>query len=114
LGRAGGTPARNYAAAIKEVYGVRPARIEVAHERGRQGMRVDDAVTVLARAPFTSEESVSCGIPGHDHPGQELVQETLEVDDDPLNFEFRGRCGFAANFDYQSESRVQPAHDLTT
>jgi hypothetical protein len=104
LGRAGGTPARNYTAAIKEVYGVGPARIEVIHERGRQGIRVDHVVTVVARAPFMSEASVSCGIPGHDHPGEELVHETLAVDDDPLTFEFRGRCGFAASFDYKSES----------
>jgi hypothetical protein len=100
LGGAGGTPARNYTAAIKEVYGVQPARIEVVHERGRQRIRVGEAVTVLARAPFISEASVSCGIPGHDHPGEELVQETLKVEDPPLSFEFRGRCGFAANFDY--------------
>jgi hypothetical protein len=102
LGRAGGTPARNYALAIKEVYGVRPARIEVVHERGRQAIRADDAVTVVARQPFLSEASVSCGIPGHDHPGEELVHEILKVDDDPLSFEFRGRCGFATSFDYYS------------
>jgi hypothetical protein len=42
---------------------------------------------------------VSCGIPGHEHPGEELVHETLKVDDDPLSFEFRGRFGFAASFD---------------
>jgi hypothetical protein len=46
------------------------------------------------------EASVSCGIPGHDHRGGELVHETLKVEDDPLSFEFRGRCGFAAHFDY--------------
>jgi hypothetical protein len=51
------------------------------------------------RAPFKSEASVSCGIPGHEHPGEELVHETLKVDDDPLSFEFRGRFGFAASFD---------------
>jgi hypothetical protein len=100
LGRSGGTPTRNYTRAIKEVYGVRPARIEVAHERGSQRIRVDDAVTVMARSPFASEESVSCGIPGHDQPGEELVHETLKVDDDPLSFEFSGRCGFATRFDY--------------
>jgi hypothetical protein len=102
LGHAGGTPARNYTTAIKEVYGVRPAHIEVVHDGGRQGIRVDDAVTMLARAPFLSQASVSCGIPGHDHPGEELVHETLKVEDDPLSFEFRGRCGFAANFDYHT------------
>lgn len=102
LGRAGGTPSRNYARAIEEVYGVGPAHIEVVHERGRQRIRAEGAVTVVTRAPFLSEASVSCGIPGHDHPGEELVQETLAVDDDPLTFEFHGRCGFASSFDYTS------------
>jgi hypothetical protein len=102
LGRAGGTPARNYAPAIKEVYGVRAARIEVVHDRGGQEIRVDDAVTVLARAPFPAVEDVTCGIPGHDQPGEEQVQETLKVEDDPLHFEFHGRCGFASRFEYRS------------
>jgi len=45
---------------------------------------------------------VTCGIPGHDQPGEELVHETLKVEDAPLNFEFHGRCGFASTFDYRS------------
>jgi hypothetical protein len=102
LGRAGGTPMRNYAPAIKEVFGIHPAQIEVVHERGLQEIRVGETVRVVARAPFASEESVTCGIPGHDHPGEELVHEILKVDDDPLDFEFHGRCGFAASFDYHS------------
>jgi hypothetical protein len=103
LGRAGGTPARNYTRAIKEVYGVRPARIEVVHDSGVQRISVGDTVNVLARSPYVSDASVSCGIPGHDRPGAELVHETLKVEDDPLSFEFHGRCGFAATFDYRAE-----------
>jgi hypothetical protein len=102
LGRAGGTPTRNYTPAIKEVYGIRPAHIDVVHKRGRQKIRVDEAITVLASAPFMSDASVSCGIPGHDRPGAELVHQTLKVEDGPLNFEFHGRCGFATTFDYRS------------
>src|SRR5262249_59064374 len=94
-GRAGGPPSRNYTPAIKDVYGVRPAEIAVMHERGRQQLRAGDAVLVEARTPFVSDEIVSCGIPGHDRPGEELVHEILRVDDDPLTFEFHGRCGFA-------------------
>src|SRR5439155_261543 len=62
LGRAGGTPTRNYTPAITRVFGVRPADIEVVHERGRQRIRVGDPVEVAARTLFPSEESVSCGI----------------------------------------------------
>ncbi len=102
LGRAGGTPTRNYALAIKDVLGVRSAAIEIAHERGAQRVRAGDAVLVVARAPFSSEASVACGIPGLDRPGEELVHETLRVADGPLSFEFSGRCGFATTFDYRS------------
>ena len=102
LGRVGGTPTRNYTPAIREVYGVRPAHIEVAHERGLQRIRVGEEVTVLARATFASNEGVTCGIPGHDQPGEELEHETLKVEDGPLHFEFHGRCGFAAKFDYRA------------
>jgi len=49
-GKAGGTAFKNYAAVIGEVYGVEPAG------------------------------AVSCGIPGRDHPGDEVVTD--------LNFEY--------------------------
>lgn len=103
LGRAGGTPARNYAGAIQQIYGVTAAQIEIGHERGHQRIRAGDAVLVAARAPFPSPEAVSCGIPGHDRPGEELVHETLRVADAELDFEFHGRCGFATTFDYRSD-----------
>ncbi len=37
LGRVGGTPTKNYAPAIKEVYGISPVDIEVSNERGASG-----------------------------------------------------------------------------
>jgi hypothetical protein len=102
LGHAGGTPTRNYTPAIKEVYGIRPAAIEISHERGRERIRAGDAILVTARAVFPSEAAVTCGIPGHGQQGEELVHDTLKVKDGGLDFEFHGRCGFAASFDYQS------------
>ena len=51
-----------------------------------------------------TEEPVSCGIPGHDHPGEEFIAEALDVDSDPLRFAFSGRCGFATDFDYRSDA----------
>jgi len=43
---------------------------------------------------------ISCGIPGHDHPGQEVVAETMRVDDAPLQWDVEGQCGFVTDFDY--------------
>lgn len=103
LGRAGGTPSSNYAAAIRDVLGIRRARIEIEHARGSQKIRVGDAIEVRARAPFPSAETVACGVPGLDRPGEELVHEVLRVTDPSLDFEFHGRCGFATDFDYSGK-----------
>ena len=100
LGRAGGTPSSNYAGAIRDVLGIRRARIEIDHRRGSQKIRVGDAIEVRARAPFPSAETVACGVPGLDRPGVELVHEVMKVTDPFLDFEFHGRYGFATDFDY--------------
>ena len=104
LGRAGGTPARNYALAIREVLGVTEAALEVVHVEGRQEIRVGDSIHVRARGVHPSAEAVTCGVPGHDRPGEELVHEVMKVSDPRLQFEFHGRCGFAATFDYAADS----------
>ncbi len=102
LGRAGGTAAGNYAAAIAEIHAVRRASIDLEHEPGRWGIGVEGHVRVRARRTVPSDESVACGIPGMDHPGQELQADLMEVDDEPLSWSYRGRCGFATDFAYRS------------
>jgi hypothetical protein len=100
LGRAGGTPANNYAGAIRDVLGIRHSQIDINHARGSQKIRVGDAIEVRAHAPFPSLETVACGVPGLDRPGEELVNDLMRVADPSLAFEFHGRCGFATDFDY--------------
>ena len=46
---------------------------------------------------------VSCGIPGHDRPGEEVRTEVMRVSDRPLDWDVAGRCGFATTFDYSSD-----------
>ncbi len=104
LGRVGGTPARNYAGAIREVLGVIEADLEVVHDKGRQEIRVGDVVHVRARGVHPSAEAVTCGVPGHDRAGEEIVHELMQVSDPRLQFEFHGRCGFATTFDYGADS----------
>ena len=104
LGRLGGTPSHNFAKAIDKVYAVRRATIELEHRPGRWFMRAGDYVTVTGTSPVHSDLPVSCGIPGHDHPGEELRTELMRVADDPLQWEFQGRCGFASDFDYASDA----------
>jgi hypothetical protein len=82
------------------VLGIRHAQIDINHAIGREQIRVGDEIEVRVRAPFQSSETVSCGVPGHDRLGQELVHDVMRVADPVLQFEFHGRCGFATDFDY--------------
>ena len=102
LGRAGGTPLANFAKSIAEVYAIKPARIEVDHTRGSERLRIGESVTAEIARPLELSETVTCGIPGHDRPGQELVAALMHVDDGALHWTVTGRCGFATDFDFHS------------
>jgi hypothetical protein len=101
LGRAGGTPVENFAAAIGRVHHVGPAVIDLDHAHGRQAVQVANRVEVRARSPVHTEEAISCAIPGHDQPGEEWVADVLRVDEGPLSWEVVGRCAFATRFRYE-------------
>ena len=83
-----------------ELIAVRSADIDVRHEPRRQRLRIKDKVTVQIRDRHAGQEKVTCVIPGHDRDGEELVTETLRVDDGPLAFEYSGVCGYGGTFDY--------------
>jgi hypothetical protein len=105
LGRLGGTPAANFARSIADVTAVRRAAIDVDHRPGRWFMRAADFVTVRASAVVPSlVGGVTCGIPGHDQPGDEVRADVMRVEDDGLHWHVLGRCGFASSFDYVSET----------
>lgn len=103
LGRAGGDTFGNFAAAIGDVHAVRRARIDIDHTPAARRFSVEDYVVVHAPTPVSTDEPVSCGIPGHDHPGTELIAEVMRVDEDPLVWDVTGRCGFESDFDYRSD-----------
>ena len=102
-GQAGGTPVRNYASSIGEVYAVRSAHVELDHHRNRWSMRADSYVSVRGAATVESPLTLTSGTSGHDRPGEELRTETMEVNDSPLIWGVQARCGFATSFSYQSE-----------
>jgi len=104
LGRAGGTSLRNFASAIGEVYAIRPARIDFDHAPRRWFMKADEYVLVRATKPVPSDATISCSIPGHDRPGEEVLCEVMRVEDDRLRWEVTGRCGYTSSFDYESDT----------
>jgi len=105
LGRAGGTPMANFAEAIGDVRVVRPAAIRLDHRRGHERIEVGPAVSVEAAGAASDAGDVSCGIPGHDHPGTEVHASLLAVDMAGFEFRYEGVCGFTTNFDYRSDNR---------
>ncbi len=111
LGRAGGTVLRNFAAAIQGVYAIRPARIEIEHVAGRERFRVPDRVEVIAAGPVATNVAVTCAIPGHDRAGHEVIAEVMRVEEAPLSWEVRGRCSYAAAFDYVGDAPTTPLMD---
>jgi hypothetical protein len=104
LGRLGGTPEVQFPWVWKPstLLGVRHAAIELDHRPGRGWFRAGGEVSVRVRAPAAEQQTVTCVIPGHDRPGREIVAERLSVADGPLEFEFTGRCGYEATFEYSS------------
>ena len=79
-----------------------PAQIEVGHTSRPQWFRVSDEVSVRIRGPVDDDATVTCVIPGHEQAGDEVVAEELKVEAGPLQFEYQGNCGYAADFDYRS------------
>jgi hypothetical protein len=101
-GRLGGDAETHFPWAWKksELLAVRPVEIEVDHTRRRQRLRIRDHVSVRIRDAYDGAETVSCVIPGHERPGEELVADDLLVEDAELAFNYRGVCGYGATFDY--------------
>jgi hypothetical protein len=106
LGRAGGTVAQQYGAAIGEVHVVRPATITLEHTAARKRIDVVGYLTVEAEGDASDPGEVRCGIPGYDHPGTELHGDALRSTDPALRWEVRGRrnAAFTTDFDYRSDS----------
>ncbi|HYA67821.1 MAG TPA: DUF1326 domain-containing protein [Acidimicrobiales bacterium] len=104
LGRAGGTVAELYGAAIGDVHAVRRARITLEHVAARKRIDVLGYLTVEAEGEASAAGDVRCGIPGFDHPGTELHGDVLWSTDPVLQWEVRGRrnASFTTDFDYVS------------
>ena len=101
-GALGGDAARHFPWSWKasELVAVRPVEIEVDHTRRRQRLRIRDHVSLRIRDRYPGEETVTCVIPGHDRSGEELIADTLLVEDGPLAFSYSGTCGYGTTFAY--------------
>lgn len=81
------------------ILGIKPAAIRLDHTAGVETIHIGTSASAHVVRDFEFDDTVSCGIPGHDHPGQESVS-SLTVQDAPLAFSYSERCGFATDFAY--------------
>jgi hypothetical protein len=95
LGRAGGNVF--FTANIADVIAVRVAQITLDHTPGREAVRVETFAEARTKRLAEFEGVISCGIPGHDHPGREVIADAL-VNDGSLGWSYEARCGFATDF----------------
>ena len=102
LGKAGGYIQSSFAAGIVEVFGIKSATIKLDHARAREKIDVAPFLTVRTREAVDHEFTVSCGIPGHDHPGQEIIADVYRYQDGPYDWNLQGKCGFASDFAYKT------------
>jgi hypothetical protein len=102
LGRAGGPVQKSFGSNIVEVYAVKSAAIELDHSRAQERIEIRPYLTVRTREAVPHDFTVTCGIPGHAHPGQEIRAEIFRYQDAPFDWEIRGKCGFATEFAYAS------------
>jgi hypothetical protein len=89
-----------WARKASELVAVRPVVFDVDHTRRRQRLRIRDRVSVRIRDRYEGDETVTCGIPGPQRRGEELITDELLVDDERLQFAYRGVCGYGSAFDY--------------
>ena len=104
-GARGGTPMTQFPWAYKpsDLVAVRRVPMEIEHSPRRGWFRAGTYVTVRVGDPVADQEPVTCVIPGHHQPGEEVISELIEVEDGPLSFELSGRCGYQSRFEYSSE-----------
>lgn len=86
---------------ISNVLGIRSAPIHLVHTPGKESIQVGSAARASVERIYEFDGTVSCGIPGHDHPGQENVS-SLRVSDETLDFDYEERCGFSTEFAYEN------------
>jgi hypothetical protein len=99
LGKYGGNIL--FTANIFKVVGIRRAGIVLDHTKRHERISVQEFATAEVERRADYEGTVSCGIPGHTHLGEESVS-SARVADQQLVWAYEGRCGFATDFDYHS------------
>jgi hypothetical protein len=71
------------------------------NSKRRERIAVREFASAEVEREADYQGTVTCGIPGHDHPGEESASRS-RVADERLEWAYEGRCGFATKYDYRS------------
>ena len=96
-GKYGGNNA--FTGEIAEVLAIRAAMIELDHTAGSERIKIAEIGGADVVKPVDFDGIVSCGIPGHDHPGRENIS-SIHLKDGPFDWAYDERCGFSTDFKY--------------
>ena len=77
------------------------AAIALGHEPGRETIRLGGIGSSAVSRRAAYDGTITCGIPGHDHPGTEYVA-ALSIHDGPFQWDYEERCGFATDFHFHN------------
>jgi hypothetical protein len=81
---------------------VRSSSIELEPEGDGYRLSIGNAVRLRATRLAAPDQTVRCGIPGYEQPGNELVTDELVVHDEPFDYELMENCAYASRFAYAS------------
>jgi hypothetical protein len=82
---------------------VRTSPVAIEHGPSGYALRVAENISLEARRPAPTAETVTCIVPGHHEPGSELTTDLFSVDDAPFEWSLVGNCAFASRFDYSAQ-----------
>ncbi len=86
---------------FSEILAVKRARIVLDHTAGEERIQIGKIAGAETVRNVDFDGTVTCGITGSDHPGQESVS-NLYCKHGPLNWDYKERCGFATELTYFS------------
>jgi hypothetical protein len=84
---------------ISKVLDVKRAKIALDHKAGAETIKISEVADVSVNRVVDFDGTVSCGIPGHDHPGRESVS-SIALSDGEFRWDYKERCGFSTDFAY--------------
>ena len=81
--------------------------VAVAHDLVTALARLSTCDVIVADQRLGRDDGIALVRAAIRLPGVEVIADVMRVDDHPLHWEVRGRCGFASDFDYVADANTR-------